>query len=512
MSAPATAVLVLVALLSCAARRSCAIGVNWGTQLSHPLPPSTVVRLLQDNGFDKVKLFDAEDSILTALRKSGIQVMVGIPNDMLADLAGNAQGRRELGRQERHRPRPRRRRHQVIEERERYVAVGNEPFLTTFNGTYLNTTFPAMQNIQSALVKAGLGDKVKVTVPLNADVYESSTGKPSDGDFRADIHGLMLTIVQFLASTGAPFVANVYPFISLYSDPNFPLDYAFFQGTSSPVVDGGVTYQNTFDANHDTLVAALKRNGFGNVSVVVGEVGWPTDGDANANPDYARRFNQGFLSHVASGQGTPLRPGVPVDAYLFSLIDEDQKSIQPGNFERHWGIFFYDGTPKYQLSIAGGGNGNGNGGTLKPARGVQYLNKKWCVLKPSVNVDDQKVGDSVSYACGLADCTELGYKTSCGGLDARGNVSYAYNSFYQINDQDQQACNFGGLATTTNVDPSAGTCRFNIEIAVTAAAAAAHGTTTLKGVAAVIAVLFCRCSELVDRFRPSFIAFLRGFL
>lgn len=111
----------------------------------------------------------------------------------------------------------------------RYVAVGNEPFLETFNGTYLNTTFPAMQNVQAALAKAGLADRVKVTVPLNADVYQSPTGKPSDGDFRADIHGLMLAIVQFLAATGAPFVANVYPFISLYADPNFPLDYAFFQ-------------------------------------------------------------------------------------------------------------------------------------------------------------------------------------------------------------------------------------------------------------------------------------------
>ncbi|KAK3121301.1 hypothetical protein QOZ80_8BG0650360 [Eleusine coracana subsp. coracana] len=468
----ALAVVVLVAALSCTARVSHAIGVNWGTQLSHPLPASTVVRLLQDNGFDRVKLFDAEDSILRALRKSGIQVMVGIPNDMLADLAGNPKAaenwvdRNVTGHV-----------HDGVDIR--YVAVGNEPFLTTFNGTYLNTTFPAMQNVQAALSKAGLADKVKVTVPLNADVYESSTGKPSDGDFRGDIHGLMLTIVQFLSSTGAPFVANVYPFISLYADPNFPLDYAFFQGASSnPVVDGSVTYHNTFDANHDTLVAALRKNGFGNVSIIVGEVGWPTDGDVNANLDYARRFNQGFLSHIATGQGTPLRPG-PVDAYLFSLVDEDQKSIQPGNFERHWGVFYYDGTPKYPLSLTGTGNG---GNTLKPARGVKYLEKKWCVLKPSANLDDQKVGDSVSYACGLADCTSLGYKTSCAGLDARGNVSYAYNSYYQTMDQDDRACNFGGLAATTNVDPSAGTCRFIVEIDVSDAAR------TTRGVGAAAAV------------------------
>lgn len=83
---PVAALLLAVVALS-AARRARAIGVNWGTQLSHPLPASTVVRMLQDNGFDRVKLFEAEDAILGALRGSGLQVMVGIPNDMLAGLA-----------------------------------------------------------------------------------------------------------------------------------------------------------------------------------------------------------------------------------------------------------------------------------------------------------------------------------------------------------------------------------------------------------------------------------------
>ncbi|KAM3257986.1 hypothetical protein ACQJBY_049980 [Aegilops geniculata] len=461
-----------VVLVLCMARWSAAgMGVNWGTQLSHPLPASTVVRLLKDNGFDRVKLFDAEDGILGALKGSGIQVMVGIPNDMLSDLAGSTKAaeRWVTANVSKH----------VNDGVDiRLVAVGNEPFLQTFNGTYLNTTFPAMQNVQAALMAAGLGGQVKVTVALNADVYQSASGKPSDGDFRADIHGLMLSIVQFLASSGAPFVANVYPFISLYADPNFPLDYAFFQGSTSPVVDGGVTYQNTFDANHDTLVAALRRNGFPNVTVVVGEVGWPTDGDANANPAYAQRFNQGLLDHVASGKGTPLTPGAPVDAYLFSLVDEDRKSIQPGNFELHWGIFFYDGKPKYQLSLRGNG-----GGMLVPARGVEYLQRRWCVLKPDADLADQKVGDSVSYACGSADCTSLGYKTSCGGLDAKGNVSYAFNSYYQTEDQDDRACDFRGLATTTTVDPSTGTCRFIVGIAPTS-------TATRNAAARAAAILF----------------------
>lgn len=62
---------------------------NWGTRLSHPLPPSIVVKMMKDNGFKQVKLFEADPSALKALGNSGIQVMVGIPNDLLASLATN---------------------------------------------------------------------------------------------------------------------------------------------------------------------------------------------------------------------------------------------------------------------------------------------------------------------------------------------------------------------------------------------------------------------------------------
>lgn len=65
------------------------IGANWGTQASHSLPPDIVVKMLRQNGFQKVKLFDADYDTLRALGRSGIEVMVGIPNDMLASLASS---------------------------------------------------------------------------------------------------------------------------------------------------------------------------------------------------------------------------------------------------------------------------------------------------------------------------------------------------------------------------------------------------------------------------------------
>lgn len=430
------------------------IGANWGTQATHPLPANIVVQMLKDNGIQKVKLFEADPSAMKALGKTGIEVMVGIPNDLLAYLSSDISAADNWVT------------HNLSSYvssygvNVRYVAVGNEQFLTSLNGTYNSVTLPALQNIQSALTKAGLAPKVKVTIPLNADVYESSNNLPSGGDFRANIHDLMLQIVQFLSDNSSPVTINIYPFISLYDDPSFPTDYAFFDGFSSPLTDNGNTYSNVFDANYDTLVWSLQKNGFGNMSIIIGEIGWPTDGDKNANPTNAQRFNQGFINHISTGKGTPMRPNGPIDAYLFSLIDEDAKSIRPGNFERHWGIFNYDGTTKYQLNL-----GLTQSGTLLPARGVQYLAKKWCVMSPSANMGDPQLAPSVSYACANADCTSLGYGSSCGNLDAMGNISYAYNSYFQEQNQLDSACKFpDNLSYITTQDPSKGTCRFIIQI------------------------------------------------
>jgi hypothetical protein len=67
------------------------IGANWGTQTTHSLPAATVVKMLKDNGFQKVKLFDADSTILDSLKNSGMEVMVGIPNDMLYTMANSVQ-------------------------------------------------------------------------------------------------------------------------------------------------------------------------------------------------------------------------------------------------------------------------------------------------------------------------------------------------------------------------------------------------------------------------------------
>lgn len=344
---------------------------------------------------------------------------------------------------------------------DRYVAVGNEPFLEAYNGSYTHTTFPALKNIQQALNDQGVGSKVKATVPFNADVYFSpdSNPVPSAGDFRPQVRDITIEIIQYLHANDAPFTVNIYPFLSLYSNEYFPLDFAFFDGTNyKPVRDGDRVYNNVFDANFDTLVEALNKAGFPDMKIIVGEVGWPTDGDRHANVKNAKRFNQGMLQHALSGNGTPAQKG-KIEVYLFSLIDEDAKSVEPGNFERHWGIYEYDGKPKYELDLSGSKRNKG----LVAVDGVEYMLKRWCVLNPDAEYLDD-LPDSIDYACSLSDCTALGFGSSCNNLSVQGNASYAFNMYYQVNGQNSPSCDFSGLAVVTDKDPSVGACLFPVMI------------------------------------------------
>ncbi|XP_074308645.1 glucan endo-1,3-beta-glucosidase 8-like [Silene latifolia] len=425
------------------------IGVNWGNMASNPLPPSNVVGMLKDNNIKKVKLFDADPATLSALAGTGIDVMVAIPNDMLEQMT-KAKHAKEWVKKN------------VTKHLHdggvniKYVAVGNEPFLATYNDSFKHTTYPALQNIQNALNEAGHSD-IKASVPLNADVYESVSNTPSNGDFRGDIKDRMLEILQCLHENGAPFIVNIYPFLSLYLNPDFPEEFAFFGGGDS-IPDKSHSYSNVFDANFDTLVWSLKKNGYGDMKIIVGEIGWPTDGHIKANSTIAQKFYDGLMKKLVGSKGTPMRPGV-MEIYLFSLLDENMKSIAPGNFERHWGIFRYDGQPKFTMDLTGKGNNK----MLIAAKGVQYMDHKWCIYNQEAK-NPEKIGYAMSYACQTADCSSLDYGSSCNKLDANGNISYAFNMYFQMNEQSVEACQFEGLAMITSSNASRNGCLFPIEL------------------------------------------------
>lgn len=438
------------------------VGVNWGTSSSHPLPAAEVVAgILRPNNITLVKLADAEPAVLEALSGSGVGVTVGIPNGMLRALSSSKKAAASWVHDNVTRYFPALR----IE----HIAVGDEPFLLSYGLQFQPFVLGAAMNIQLGLVAAKLGNKIKVIVPCSSDVYQfnsmdnNSTGNRSDavllpsmGSFRPELNITMHELLSFLTKHGSPFVIDIDPFLSFQQNKNISKGYILFGSKSRQLTDGRNKYKNFFDASIDTLVTSLSKAGFGDMEIIVGRIGWPTDGAINATSSIARTFMQGLVDHLQSKSGTPQRPKKPpLETYIFSLLDEDQRAITTGDFERHWGIFTFDGQAKYNLDL-------GQGSKLVNARNVDYLASKWCVVNN--NLDLSNVSASFRDACSNADCTALTPGGSCSGISWPGNVSYAYNSYYQQHDQRGDSCDFGGLGLITTVDPSVGECRFAVAV------------------------------------------------
>ncbi|KAL9415722.1 hypothetical protein AB3S75_039001 [Citrus x aurantiifolia] len=451
---PYLTLLVLLLAIPSMGSLAGAIGVNWGTNASHPLPPAKVVELLKSNNIAKVKLFDADPLVLEALSGSNIGVTVGIPNSLLKSLNSSKKAAESWV-------------HDNVTRyfsaghgngvRFEYVALGDEPFLQSYSEQFHSFIIGAAMNIQIALGRANLASEVKVVVPCSFDTFLSESGKPSRGHFRPDLNKTMIELLEFLSKHHSPFFVTISPFISFHQNKNISLDFALFKETAHPHKDSHKTYKNSFDLSYDTLVTALSTVGFPEMDIVVAQIGWPTDGVANATSSTAEIFMKGLINHLRSRSGTPLRPrNPPIETYIYSLLDEDQRSTATGNFERHWGVFTFDGQAKYHLNFGQ------NAEKLVNARNVEYLPSRWCVVNN--NKDLSNATAIALEACSVADCSAISPGGSCYNISWPRNISYAFNSYYQQHNQRHASCDFGGLGLITTVDPSADNCRFSIEL------------------------------------------------
>ncbi|KAK8672478.1 hypothetical protein V6N13_110846 [Hibiscus sabdariffa] len=430
-----------------------AIGINWGTMSSHPLPASKVVELLKSNDVSKVKLFDADPSVLQALSGSNIAVTLGIPNSMLPTLNSSKKAAESWV----HDNVTRYFSHGGAGVRIEYVAVGDEPFLLSYGEQFHPFVIGAAMNIQTALTKANLASEVKVVVPCSFDTFVSESGLPSEGHFRTDLNKTMIELLTFLSKHHSPFFVTISPFISFQQNKNISLDFTLFNDNARHHKDGHRSYKNSFDLSYDTLVTASSKLGFPEIDIAVARIGWPTDGAANATSSIAKTFMKGLIDHLHSKTGTPLRPqNPPIETFIFSLLDEDQRSITSGNFERHWGMFTFDGQAKYHFNLGQGSK------SLVNAQFVEYLPSKWCVVNN--NKDLSNATAKALEACSVSDCTALSSGGSCFNISWPGNISYAFNSYYQQHNQRADSCDFGGLGLITTVDPSVDNCRFFVEL------------------------------------------------
>ncbi|KAL8516385.1 hypothetical protein ACS0TY_014877 [Phlomoides rotata] len=468
--------LLISLLLTVSVTRSVeGIGVNWGTAASHPLPPQKVVELLKANNIAKVKLFDADSLVLQSLSGSKIRVTVGIPNSMLRSLNSSLKAAQSWVHDNLTRF--------VSDGASRvlidYVAVGDEPFLQSYGEQFHPFVVGAAANIQAALLKANLADKVKVVAPNSFDAFVSDSSLPSKARFRPDVNKTMIELLTFLNKHRSPFFVSISPFQIYHENKNLTLDSALFRKTAHPRNDSHKTYKNIFDLSYGTITSALSTAGFPQTDIVIARIGWPTDGAPNATSSLAQEFAKGLIDHL---QSMSTKSSKPTEIYILSLLDEDKRSTTAGNFERHWGVFTFDGQAKYQVNLGQGLR------KLVNAQGVQYLLPRWCVVNN--NKDSLNTTALALDACAAADCTALGPGGSCFNLNWPGNISYAFNSYYQLHDQNAASCDFGGLGLITTVDPSVDACRFSVGVKTSASISLHKSSVFFEMMVSMLSVLF----------------------
>ncbi|GBG85597.1 hypothetical protein CBR_g40325 [Chara braunii] len=339
------------------------VGVNIGFGLSSkPLTASEMVAIVMKTKASSVKLFgdfiDTPEAMafIDALAGTGIDVVIPVALQQIAKLASDYNASRDFVQSK---VKVRLDKSIAIST----IAVGNEVLLPEHGTTYWATIVPAMRNVYTALQDFGLHTSIKVITPLNFNALQA-TYPPSAGAFNQSYMGTIKPLLQFLNETGSSFMVNIYPFYPT-RDPNNNIVLDFALGVPGSKVDtdpvSGLSYTNMIDMMMDALAIAIEKEGFHGMPVAIGEVGWPTGGHQIATVANAEKFNNYLVGQLMSKKGTPKRPGAQgwMQVYIFELLDEDLKPYTDlnGAFERHWGMYYMNGTGKYAIDLSVGWGG-----------------------------------------------------------------------------------------------------------------------------------------------------------
>ncbi|KAG2325596.1 hypothetical protein Bca52824_008324 [Brassica carinata] len=248
---------------------------------------SEAVDMFKRNNIRRIRMYDVNPNALNALRGSNIELILDIPNHKIDGIANNPMEATKWVRDN-------------VESYNdvtfKYISVGNElkPRDLVGKETIL---IQAMQNIDKALSDARLSNiKVSTTTYMGA-FTERILRRTGD------------SMLHFLAEKQSPLLVNIYTYFGYIQNPkDIPLEFALFKPTKGFIDDNNkLPYQNLFDANLDSVYAALEKSRGGSLEVVVSESGWPTQGGLEANVPNAEAYINNLIQHVKNG--SPKRPG-----------------------------------------------------------------------------------------------------------------------------------------------------------------------------------------------------------
>ncbi|XXG55928.1 hypothetical protein AAC387_Pa03g3478 [Persea americana] len=321
-------------------------GINYGRIADNIPSPEDVVRLLKAAKIKNVRIYDPDHSVLNAFKGSGLELVIGLPNQDMKDISENEDNATSWVRENVQSFLP--------ETHIRGIAVGNE-VLGSGNQELEEVLLGAAKNIYKAIDSLHLTDVIQISTAHSTAVFANSY-PPSSCTFNDNVIQYMRPLLQFFSQIGSPFFLNIYPFLAYRDNPrDINVNYALFQSNPG-IVDNKTRlhYDNMFDAQIDAAYAALDDAGFKKMEVIISETGWASKGDddeTGATAQNAKIYNYNLRKRLAKRKGTPLRPKIVMKAYIFALFNED---LKPGKTsERNFGLFKADGSIAYDIGFRG---------------------------------------------------------------------------------------------------------------------------------------------------------------
>ncbi|KAG6632364.1 hypothetical protein CIPAW_13G154400 [Carya illinoinensis] len=307
---PLVAAILLQLRLLCGLQH---VGVCYGgSGNADNLPPeSEAVSLCKTQSIGKMGIYSPYPEILEPLRDFNIELIVGVPNDSLKDFADPSAATDWVKRN-----------------------IKDYSSNVKFKYIYYGWKRSESNRSRSTAVDTNL-----------LGVFDP----PSAAAFSANAGPFMEPIIGFLVSTGAPLLANIYPYFRVKYNHQ-PVPYALFTATDVVVQDGKLEYRNLFDALMDALYSVIEKTNGKSLDIVVSGSGWPTAGGAVETIENAgtyRNLEQKTTNHVKVG--TPKRPGKTIEIYLFGPFDENLKEEE---IEKHFGLFYPNKQAKYTISFS----------------------------------------------------------------------------------------------------------------------------------------------------------------
>ncbi|KAE8125999.1 hypothetical protein FH972_020757 [Carpinus fangiana] len=296
-------------------------------------------------GLTRIRLMEYDEYDVGALHAMGFEVSFGVNNDELQTLASSYGAVEDWFEKKVE---------NIIKYNYfviNYIVVGDE----AIPGPLAQYVLPVVASL-IRLFQSKNKPLIKVTAAVSPAVL-SNLLPPSKAEFTTEIRNHMVPLVYTLAEWGFPLMIKVYPY-KYYAAGLISKEFATFTARHRrpPVFqDGNLSYWNMFDVMVDSFLWAMEKEGVPNGgSIVVGETGWPSAGNGNfTTPKLARTYNQNFLNHITSKDGTPKRPYVINAGFVYSMFDDN---LKPEGAEQHFGISNIDYKPAYHLVFPNASN------------------------------------------------------------------------------------------------------------------------------------------------------------